>query len=152
MARLAASGRSPSSPSICCTTAATICGLPLAERRGRLEAALGGGVDSTLRLARQVRGDGTALMDEARKHSWEGIVAKDARSTYKPGRRTLEWRKLKLVKRQELVVGGFTEPRGARGHFGALLLGCRRPAGACATPGTWAAASPTRSWRTCGAS
>ena len=62
-------------------------------------------------------------MDEARQHSWEGIVAKDARSTYKPGRRTLEWRKLKLVKRQELVVGGFTEPRGARSHFGALLLG-----------------------------
>jgi bifunctional non-homologous end joining protein LigD len=98
-------------------------GLPLAERRGRLEAALDNAVDSTLRLARQVRGDGTALMDEARKHSWEGIVAKDARSTYKPGRRTLEWRKLKLVKRQELVVGGFTEPRGARTHFGALLLG-----------------------------
>ena len=98
-------------------------GLPLAERRGRLEAALRDGVDGTLRLARQVRGDGTALMDEARQHSWEGIVAKDARSTYKPGRRTLEWRKLKLVKRQELVVGGFTEPRGARTHFGALLLG-----------------------------
>jgi bifunctional non-homologous end joining protein LigD len=98
-------------------------GLPLCERRGRLEAALRNGVDSTLRMARQVRGDGTALMDEARKHSWEGIVAKDARSTYKPGRRTLDWRKLKLVKRQELVVGGFTEPRGARAHFGALLLG-----------------------------
>ncbi len=98
-------------------------GLPLAERRGRLEAALLNGVDSTLRMARQVRGDGTALMDEARAHSWEGIVAKDARSTYKPGRRTLDWRKLKLVKRQELVVGGFTEPRGARAHFGALLLG-----------------------------
>jgi bifunctional non-homologous end joining protein LigD len=98
-------------------------GLPLAERRGRLEEALGDGVSSALRLARQVRGDGTALMDEARRHSWEGIVAKDARSTYKPGRRTLEWRKLKLVKRQELVVGGFTEPRGARAHFGALLLG-----------------------------
>src|SRR4051812_22561892 len=98
-------------------------GLPLAERRGRLEAALANGVNGTLRLARQVRGDGTALMDEARKHSWEGIVAKDARSTYKPGRRTLEWRKLKLVKRQELVVGGFTEPRGARAHFGALLVG-----------------------------
>ena len=98
-------------------------GLPLAERRRRLEEALGSGVNSTLRLARQVRGDGTALMDEARKLSWEGIVAKDARSTYKPGRRTLEWRKLKLVKRQELVVGGFTEPRGARAHFGALLLG-----------------------------
>jgi bifunctional non-homologous end joining protein LigD len=98
-------------------------GLPLRERRGRLEAALAEGVDGTLRMARQVRGDGTALMEEARKRGWEGIVAKDARSTYKPGRRTLDWRKLKLVKRQELVIGGFTEPRGARAHFGALLLG-----------------------------
>ena len=104
-------------------------GLPLAERRGRLEAALAGGVDGTLRMARQVRGDGTALMDEARRQSWEGIVAKDARSTYKPGRRTLDWRKLKLVKRQELVVGGFTDPRGARTHFGALLLGLPTPSG-----------------------
>jgi bifunctional non-homologous end joining protein LigD len=98
-------------------------GLPLAERRRRLEAALADGVDGTLRMARQVRGDGTALMEEARKRDWEGIVAKDARSTYKPGRRTLDWRKLKLVKRQELVIGGFTEPRGSRVEFGALLLG-----------------------------
>src|SRR5450755_1383880 len=63
--------------------------LPLAERRARLEAVLANGIDSTLRMARQVRGDGTALMEEARRQSWEGIVAKDARSTYKPGRRTL---------------------------------------------------------------
>jgi bifunctional non-homologous end joining protein LigD len=97
--------------------------LPLAERRGRLEVALADGVDSTLRMARQVRGDGRALMTEARARGWEGIVAKDARSSYKPGRRTLDWRKLKLVKRQELVIGGFTEPRGARAHFGALLVG-----------------------------
>src|SRR6185312_15337507 len=97
--------------------------LPLAARRVRLEAALAGGLDSTLRLARQERGDGRALLEEARARGWEGIVAKDARSTYKAGRRTLDWRKLKLVKRQELVIGGFTEAKGARSHFGALLVG-----------------------------
>ena len=97
--------------------------LPLAARRERLEAALGGHLDSTLRMARQERGDGTALLAEARARGWEGIVAKDVRSTYKPGRRTLDWRKLKLVKRQELVIGGFTEAKGARAHFGALLVG-----------------------------
>src|SRR6185312_15566194 len=96
---------------------------PLAARRTRLEAALAGGLDSTLRLARQERGDGRALLEEARARGWEGIVAKDARSTYKAGRRTLDWRKLKLVKRQELVIGGFTEAKGARSHFGALLVG-----------------------------
>jgi bifunctional non-homologous end joining protein LigD len=67
--------------------------------------------------------DGQALMDEARAEGWEGIVAKDARSLYRPGARTLEWRKLKLVKRQEFVVGGWTEPRRSRSRFGALLLG-----------------------------
>lgn len=97
--------------------------LPLAARRTRLEAALAGGLDSTLRMSRQERGDGRALLEEARAHGWEGIVAKDARSTYKAGRRTLDWRKLKLVKRQELVIGGFTEAKGARSHFGALLVG-----------------------------
>jgi bifunctional non-homologous end joining protein LigD len=98
-------------------------GLPLSARRARLEAALADGLDATLRIARQERGDGTALMREAVAKSWEGIVAKDARSTYKAGRRTLDWRKLKLVKRQELVIGGFTEAKGARSHFGALLVG-----------------------------
>ncbi len=61
-----ASGRSRSSPSICCATAPTIWpACRSLERRARLEAALAGGLDSTLRIARQVRGDGTALMDEA---------------------------------------------------------------------------------------
>src|SRR6185312_9913639 len=97
---------------------------PLAERRGRLEKALAGlPRDGALRLARQVRGDGTALMAEAEARGWEGLMAKDARSPYRPGRRTLEWRKLKLLKRHELVVGGFTEPRGARTWFGALMVG-----------------------------
>ncbi|HLK89204.1 MAG TPA: DNA ligase D [Polyangia bacterium] len=98
-------------------------GLPLALRRARLEAALEGGLDTTLRIARQERADGTALMQEARARGWEGIVAKDARSTYKAGRRTMDWRKLKLVKRQELVIGGFSEAKGTRSHFGALLVG-----------------------------
>jgi bifunctional non-homologous end joining protein LigD len=101
---------------------------PLAERRVELEAALGA-LDprGALRIARQVRGDGTELMAEAASRGWEGLMAKDARSPYRAGRRTLEWRKLKLVKRQELVVGGFTEPRGARTWFGALMVGI--PAG-----------------------
>ena len=68
-------------------------------------------------------------MTEAEREGWEGLVAKDARSPYRPGRRSLEWRKLKLVKRQEFVVGGFTEPRRSRTRFGALLLGVPAPGG-----------------------
>jgi bifunctional non-homologous end joining protein LigD len=100
--------------------------LPLVERRKRLEAALRDGA-GPLRLSRQVAADGEALMAEAQAEGWEGLIAKDARSVYHPGRRTADWRKLKLVKRQEFVVGGWTEPRGARSRFGALLLGL--PAG-----------------------
>ena len=102
---------------------ADLCGLTLTERRRRLEAALAGLPGDTIRLARQEPGDGTALMAEARARGWEGIIAKDARSIYRPGRRTRDWRKLKLVKEEDLVVGGYTEPRGARAGFGALLLG-----------------------------
>ncbi|HZL20837.1 MAG TPA: DNA ligase D [Polyangia bacterium] len=100
-----------------------LCGLVLTERRRRLEAALAGvGDGGPIRISRQEH-DGAALMDEARTRGWEGIVAKDARSIYRPGRRTQDWRKLKLVQEEDLVVGGYTEPRGARSGFGALLLG-----------------------------
>ncbi len=98
--------------------------LPLAARRVRLEQAVAAWPEGgPLRLARQVVADGTALMAEAEARGWEGLVVKDARSPYRPGRRTLEWRKMKLLKRAELVVGGFTEPRGARGWLGALMVG-----------------------------
>ena len=102
---------------------------PLRDRRRRLLAALERGADHVVRIARQIEGDGRALMAEAQARGWEGLVAKDARSPYRPGRRSLEWRKLKLLKRQELVVGGYTEPRGSRAGFGALLLGLPQPDG-----------------------
>jgi bifunctional non-homologous end joining protein LigD len=101
-----------------------LCRLPLRERRKRLEALLADVPEGgPIRISRQVAADGAALMAEARAEGWEGIVAKDARSLYRPGARTLEWRKLKLVKRQEFVVGGWTDPRRSRSRFGALLVG-----------------------------
>jgi bifunctional non-homologous end joining protein LigD len=109
-----------------------LCKLPLAERRKRLEALLARARDKdtgALRLSRQVAGDGEALMAEARAEGWEGLIVKDAKSAYRPGKRTADWRKLKLVKRQEFVVGGWTEPRGSRQRFGALLLGLPAPGG-----------------------
>jgi bifunctional non-homologous end joining protein LigD len=109
-----------------------LCKLPLTERRKRLEAALGVAAieaQGALRLSRQVTGDGEALMAEAQAEGWEGLIVKDARSIYRPGKRTSDWRKLKLVKRQEFVVGGWTEPRGSRARFGALLLGLPSEAG-----------------------
>jgi len=53
----------------------------------------------------------------------EGIIAKDANSPYREGRRSRYWLKIKTHNRQEAVIGGFTAPRGSRAHLGALVLG-----------------------------
>ena len=68
--------------------------------------------------------DGAALEQVAREHSLEGVVAKRTDSCYWPGRRSLEWRKLKLKQRQELVIAGYTLGKGRRSNgIGALVLG-----------------------------
>lgn len=54
----------------------------------------------------------------------EGVVAKRPGSTYQPGRRSPDWRKVRLMTRQELVVGGYRTGQGSRaGGFGSLLVG-----------------------------
>ena len=98
-------------------------GLPLTERRQRLEAALGPSVSPTLRISEQVFGDGQEMDARARREGWEGLIAKEASSPYHSGRRSPAWRKIKLLNEQEFVVGGWTEPRSTRQYFGALLLG-----------------------------
>jgi bifunctional non-homologous end joining protein LigD len=98
-------------------------GLTLTERRQRLEAALADRTSHILRLSEQAAGDGRALHARAMAEGWEGLIAKDARSVYQSGRRSPAWRKIKLHKEQEFVVGGWTEPRQTRQYFGALLLG-----------------------------
>jgi bifunctional non-homologous end joining protein LigD len=98
---------------------------PLAARRLRLQARVKPtpAVSRIVRLSEIVTDDGRALMARATRDGWEGLIAKDGQSTYLTGRRTPSWRKLKLLREQEFVVGGWTEPRGTRRHFGALLLG-----------------------------
>jgi bifunctional non-homologous end joining protein LigD len=66
---------------------------------------------------------GIDLFQLAKEKGLEGIIAKRKRSTYQPGRRSLDWLKIKARPQQEFVVGGFTEGKGSRKHFGALLLG-----------------------------
>jgi bifunctional non-homologous end joining protein LigD len=97
--------------------------LPLRERRARLERLLKGVHDDRLRLSEQVLGNGQPMYDLAKASGWEGLIAKRLDSIYKSGRRSPDWRKLKLVRHQTCVVGGWTEPRGTRPFFGALLLG-----------------------------
>jgi len=96
---------------------------PLTERRAALEKTFGQTKSSILRLTESVRGDGRALYKRALDSGWEGLIAKHAGSRYRSGKRTPDWRKLKIVHEQEFVVGGWTEPRHARAYFGALVLG-----------------------------
>jgi bifunctional non-homologous end joining protein LigD len=96
---------------------------PLLERRAELERLFARTGSPILRLSEMVRGDGRALYTRALASGWEGIIAKHADSRYKSGKRTPDWRKLKIVHEQEFVIGGWTEPRQTRSYFGALLLG-----------------------------
>ncbi len=98
-------------------------GLPLTERRARLQKLLGKPKGTVLRISEQVAADGRALHKRALAEGWEGLIVKEARAPYQSGRRSPAWRKLKVVKEQEFVIGGWTEPRQTRQHFGALLLG-----------------------------
>ena len=76
-----------------------------------------------LRISEMTPGDGRALYERALASGWEGLIAKQAGSPYQSGKRTPDWRKLKIVHEQEFVIGGWTEPRHTRSYFGALLLG-----------------------------
>src|SRR5215475_12526463 len=96
---------------------------PLVERREALEKLFGRTGSPILRLSEIARGDGRPLHDRALASGWEGLIAKLATSKYISGKRTPDWRKLKIVQEQEFVVGGWTEPRNSRQYFGALLLG-----------------------------
>src|SRR5262249_31061618 len=109
---------------------------PLLERRAALERLFGtlpatgsGRWPALIRLSEIVRGDGHAFYERAIAKGWEGLIAKEAASTYKSGKRTPTWRKLKIVHEQEFVSGGGTDPRHTRSYFGALLLGVYEPPG-----------------------
>lgn len=71
-----------------------------------------------------VRANGLALFEAAEGLGIEGIVAKRAASTYQPGRRSHDWRKVPIRRRTKALVGGFTPGEGGRSaSFGALQLG-----------------------------
>ena len=97
--------------------------MTLVARRAALERVFGNPGSPMLRLSKQVARDGRELYREAIAEGWEGLIAKRASSKYLSGKRTTDWIKLKLIREQEFVVGGWTEPRGTRSNLGALLLG-----------------------------
>jgi bifunctional non-homologous end joining protein LigD len=94
--------------------------LPLRYRKELLRKALD--FKEPVRFTEHRETDGEAYYREACRHHWEGIVGKNADSIYVSGR-SRDWLKFKCTKEQEFVVGGYTEPKGHRIGFGALLVG-----------------------------
>ena len=94
--------------------------LPLRERKQILRGLLTFG--GPLRFTEHKNTDGEAYFRQACASGWEGVIAKRADAPYRAGR-TRDWLKFKCESGQEFVIGGFTDPRGTRTGFGALLLG-----------------------------
>ena len=95
--------------------------LPLVRRKellGRVVKGL-----PNVRVSEHVPGQGKELFRAAEATGLEGVIAKKEDSSYLDGTRSRAWLKIKTHKRQEAVIGGFTEPRGSRDYLGALLLG-----------------------------
>jgi bifunctional non-homologous end joining protein LigD len=95
----------------------------------RRELLVGLGVDELPRIAVPPSFtdiSGTQLLEVARGHRLEGVVAKRRSSRYEPGRRSTAWVKTALLSTQEVLIGGWTTGAGRRRNtLGALLLGAR---------------------------
>jgi bifunctional non-homologous end joining protein LigD len=97
-------------------------GLKLEERRELLETIVE--TDRRLQVITHVEGAGKRFVEAARELGLEGVVAKKTGSRYQPGRRSPDWRKIKLTNTQDCVILGWTPGQGGRaGTFGALLVG-----------------------------
>jgi len=94
--------------------------LPLLERKKVLKAKFP--FSHKVRYTPHVKSKGKLYFKKAAAKGLEGVMGKRADSLYR-SRRTTDWRKFKCSKGQELVIGGYTEPQGARKGFGALLVG-----------------------------
>jgi bifunctional non-homologous end joining protein LigD len=101
--------------------------LPFIDRRARLLRYASQLQGPVVRIIRSQIGGGLPLRAEGLSDDWEGVVAKDPKSRYLSGKRHPGWQKIKFVKRQEFVVGGWTEGRLSRTHFGALVIGYYAP-------------------------
>jgi len=95
--------------------------MPLVERKRLLKTVLP--AHPVIQYSDHVETDGDKLFAEMKRRGLEGMVAKRAESPYREGDRGQDWLKIKTSLRQEVVIGGYTEPRGSRKYLGSLLVG-----------------------------
>ena len=96
--------------------------VPCIERRALLRKLLEGKESGRVRFSEAFDADVGKLLASACKKGLEGLIGKRADAPY-TSKRSTAWIKLKCTRRQEFVIGGFTDPKGSRSGFGSLLLG-----------------------------
>ncbi|KGO88572.1 hypothetical protein Q765_01300 [Flavobacterium rivuli WB 3.3-2 = DSM 21788] len=95
--------------------------LELVQRKRILEALLP--QSDQIIYSGHIKGKGSKALKEVEQKGGEGLIAKKASSKYYINKRSKDWLKIKISKEQEMVIGGFTDPKGSRTAFGSLLLG-----------------------------
>jgi bifunctional non-homologous end joining protein LigD len=95
--------------------------LPLARRKEILKDILP--PLAHIKFSGHIARAGKAMFEQAQHLGIEGIMAKNTKSTYKQGRRTDDWLKIKIKQTQEFIICGYTAPKGGRKHLGALIAG-----------------------------
>ncbi|HET6747295.1 MAG TPA: DNA ligase D [Candidatus Saccharimonadales bacterium] len=98
--------------------------MPLYQRKQVLKSIIDN--SSVIHYSDHVEANGKSLFNEMKRKGLEGMVAKKTNSTYRENIRGKDWLKVKTHLRQEVVIGGFTEPRGGRKYLGSLILGVYR--------------------------
>ncbi|MES2267696.1 MAG: DNA ligase D [Bacteroidota bacterium] len=96
--------------------------LPLIERQAVLKEVIPTD-DDRIRISQTFKVNGIEFFEAAKKADLEGIMAKRSSSTYISDNRSKDWLKVKINKRQEVVIGGFTKNEGTAKQFSSLLLG-----------------------------
>ncbi len=97
----------------------------LVERKAALERIVRSA--TFVKVSEHIEAEGEHFFKHIEKFRLEGMIAKRAASPYVP-RRSSDWLKVKTVKRSEVVIGGYTQPRASRSYFGALVVGLYRDA------------------------
>jgi len=95
--------------------------LPLLRRKELLKKILPSAPN--IKFSDHIGEEGVLFFKVVKEKGIEGIIAKHSQSAYRMGRRSRQWLKVKTQLTQEGVIAGFTEPRGGRKNFGALVLG-----------------------------
>lgn len=94
--------------------------LPLIERKKLLKKLIG--KNKAIRYCDHIEEQGTSFLEQAKAQGLEGIIAKKKDSEYTEGYRSKQWLKIKNVQTTEVVIAGYTKPRGSRAHFGSLIV------------------------------